>query len=120
MDWAQTTLQPTFLTGIFWGLYRTPAPQRNWPAIHESIERCGQHFLLLDKILTGQPFLAGSTLTLADIPAGTTLYRYFELEIKRPDLPYVEAWYKRLKERQAYREHVMVSFEELKGRLDKS
>ena len=33
MDWAQTSFQPAFLNGIFWGYYRTPEPQRNWPAI---------------------------------------------------------------------------------------
>jgi glutathione S-transferase len=36
-------------------------------------------------------------MSLADIPAGTTLYRYFELEIERPSIPNVEAWYKRCK-----------------------
>src|SRR3974390_3291442 len=24
MDWAQTTLQPDVIGGVFWGLYRTP------------------------------------------------------------------------------------------------
>lgn len=118
MDWAQTSLQPTFLTGIFWGFYRTPAHQRNLPAIKESVQRCGEYFKLLDNILSKQPYLGGTTMTLADIPAGTTLYRYFELEIKRPFLPNVEEWYKRLQERPAYREHVMVSFEDLKGKLE--
>jgi glutathione S-transferase len=44
--------------------------------------------------------------------------RYFELEIERPSLRNVEAWYRRLQERRAYREHVMVPFGELRGRLD--
>lgn len=69
-------------------------------------------------MLAGRPFLNGNRLTLADIPAGTNLYRYFELEIERPRLPNVEAWYERLKQRPAYREHVMVPFDELRGRLD--
>jgi len=55
---------------------------------------------------------------LADIPAGTSLFRYFGLDIERPSLPHVQAWYDRLQERQAYREHVMVSFSQLRGRLD--
>jgi glutathione S-transferase len=29
----------------------------------------------------------GETLSLADITAGTSLYRYFELEIDRPSRP---------------------------------
>jgi len=118
MDWSQTALQPDFLMGVFWGFYRTPEPQRNWPAIRDKIARCARHFQLLDKILADRPFLCGNTLTLADIPAGTSLYRYFELEIERPSVPNVEAWYRRLQERPAYREHVMVPFDELRGRLD--
>lgn len=51
------------------------------------------------------------------IPAGTLLYRYFELDIERPSVPNVEAWYRRLQERPAYRAHVMVPFGELLGRL---
>ena len=52
---------------------------------------------------------------MADIPAGTTLYRYFEMEIERPVLPRVEAWYARLKDRPAYRQHVMIPFDDLCG-----
>jgi glutathione S-transferase len=118
MDWSQTVLQPDFLVGVFWGFYRTPEPQRNWPIIRDKIARCAQHFELLDNMLGDRPFLCGNALTLADIPAGTSLYRYFELEIDRPTVPNVEAWYRRLQERPAYREHVMVPFSELLCRLD--
>ena len=117
MDWSQSTLQPDFLTGVFWNYYRTPEPQRDWPAIHAKIARCAQHFQLLDRILADQPFLGGETLTLADIPAGATLYRYFNLDIARPSVPNVEAWYKRLQERAAYRDHVMIPFDDMRGRL---
>jgi glutathione S-transferase len=118
MDWSQTALQPDFLVGVFWGLYRTPESQQNRLIIRDKIARCAQHFKLLDNILEDRPFLCGNSLTLADIPAGTSLYRYFELEIDRPAVPNVEAWYRRLQERPAYREHVMVPFSELLGRLD--
>jgi glutathione S-transferase len=118
MDWSQTALQPDFLLGVFWGSYRTPEPQRDGPAIDRSIARCARHFHLLDQVLADRPFLCGNTLTLADIPAGTSLYRYFELEIERPSVRNVEAWYRRLQERRAYREHVMVPFGELRGRLE--
>ena len=63
-------------------------------------------------------FLLGKNLSLADITAGTSLYRYFELEIERPKLPQVERWYRTLQERQAFRTHIMIPFGELFGRLD--
>jgi len=118
MDWAQTALQPDFLMGVFWGFYRTPEPQRNWPAIRDKIARCAIHFQLLDKMLAGRRFLCGNALSLADIAIGTSLFRYFGLEIERPSVPHVEAWYDRLQERPAYHEHAMVPFTELRGRLD--
>jgi glutathione S-transferase len=118
MDWSQTVLQPDFLMGVFWGFYRTPESQREWPAIREKVSRCARHFQLLDKMLADRRFLCGNSLSLADVPAGTSLYRYFELEIERPSVPNVEAWYRRLQDRPAYREHVMVPFGELRGRLD--
>ena len=117
-DWAQTALQPDFLGGVFWGFYRTPDSQRNWPAIKERIERCARHFDLLDRLLAGQTYLLGDRLTLADIAIGTSLYRYFTLDIERPAIPDVAAWYRRLQFRPAYRTHVMVPFGELRGRLD--
>ncbi len=118
MDWSQTTLQPDFLMGVFWGFYRTPEAQRNQTAIKIKIERCANHFRLLDSILSDRAFMLGNELTLADIPIGTSLYRYFNLEIDRPNIPHVEAWYERLQERPGYRNHVMVPFQDLYGRLD--
>jgi glutathione S-transferase len=118
MDWAQTSLQPAFLTDVFWGFYRTPEAQRNWPAIERGIKRCTDYFLLLDRWLEHRTYLCGEHLTLADIPAGTALYRYFNLDIKRPDIANVEAWYLRLQQHPAYRQHVMIPFDDLFGRLD--
>jgi glutathione S-transferase len=117
MDWSQTSLQPDFLVGVFWGFYRTPEDQRNWPAIRASLARSTSHFAKLDRLLEGRSFLLGETLSLADITAGTSLYRYFELEIERPQLAQVERWYQTLQQRPAFREHVMIPFEELRGRL---
>ena len=118
MDWAQTSLQPDFQVGVFWGFYRTPDSQRNWLAINERIDRCTQHFQLLDRLLADRAFMLGDRLSLADIPIGTHLYRYFNLEIDRPSVPNVEAWYRRLQDRSAYGKYVMVPFDELRGRLE--
>jgi glutathione S-transferase len=118
MDWSQTLLQPDFLGGAFWGFYRTPEDKRNWPAIRASLARCARHFEKLDRLLEGKSYLLGEELTLADITIGTSLYRYFELELERPPLPQVERWYRTLQQRKAFREHVMIPFEELRGRLD--
>jgi glutathione S-transferase len=116
MDWSATTLQRDFMD-LFWGYYRTPDDERDWPRIRELIERCACHYRLLDAQLAQRPYLGGNDFTMADVPAGTTLYRYLGLDLERPPIPYVEAWYRRLAARRAYREHVMVPFAELRGRL---
>jgi glutathione S-transferase len=90
MDWSQTSLQPDFLSGVFWGFYRTPEAERNWPAIRAALKRCAAHFEELDRLLEGRTYLLGDALSLADITIGTSLYRYFELEIERPSFPQIE------------------------------
>ena len=117
MDWSQCSLQPDFLNGVFWGFYRTPEPQRDMIEVNVKLQRTASHLSQLDRALAGKSFILGDQLSLADIPAGTNLFRYFSLEIERPSLPNVERWYRSLQERPAYREHVMIPFGDLYGRL---
>ena len=118
MDWAQTALQPDFLNGVFWGFYRTPEAQRDMASVTAKIEQTAQHLTLLDSVMEDRSYVLGDTLSLADIPAGTCLYRYFNIPIARPKLPNIERWYARLTERPAYQEHVMIPFDDLYGRLE--
>ncbi|HTT05131.1 MAG TPA: glutathione S-transferase [Steroidobacteraceae bacterium] len=113
MDWSQTTLQPAFIDGVFWAYVRTPPARRDAALIERNVRRCGEVFQRLDGLLAREPVLAQLEPTLADIPIAVNFFRYFELDIERPGLPHIEAWYARLQQRPAYREHVMVSFEEL-------
>jgi glutathione S-transferase len=117
MDWALATLGRDFM-GVFWTFFRTPEDKRKWVEIRKFLDRLTGHYQLLDRHLGNRDYLAGDKITFGDIPAGTTLYRYFNLSIERPPIPNVEAWYARLTARPAYREHVMVPFEDLRGRLD--
>jgi len=116
MEWNQTTLQPS-LMGFFWGWYRTPEPQRDARRNAVLLKATAEAMRKLDARLASRPYVAGDHLTMGDIPSGTLLYRYFEMEIERPALPHVEAWYERLSARPAYRQQVMRPFAELKGRL---
>ena len=115
MDWSQTALQPDFMS-LFWGFYRTPADQRDTAAIQVAVSACQARYVQLAEQLRSRKYLAGNNFTFADIPAGTSLYRYFEMgvDVERP--PEVEAWYARLRERPAFAENIMVPFSELKGR----
>jgi glutathione S-transferase len=114
MDWSSTTIQPEVIGTCFMGLIRTSAADRNEIAIHASAKRVGEKLALLDAHLAKQPYIGGATLSMADIPAGTLMYRYFTLPIPRPALPNVEAWFARLQARPAYTKHVMIDYSALK------
>src|SRR5262249_19008923 len=115
MDWMQTTLMPDFFA-LFWAVVRTaPAKQdpRDFPRLTAALV---QRYRLIEAQLAGNRFLLGEALSIADIAVGATLYRYYEMEIERPRLDRLRAWYDRLGERPAYRNSVMASFEGLRGR----
>ena len=116
MDWAQSALQVDFMQ-LFWSFYRTPEADRDERRIASGARRCVDHFRLLDAHLAEHRFLAGDRFTMGDIPAATSLYRYFEMGISVPEIPNVSRWYAELSERPAYREHIMRPFDELYGRL---
>ncbi|TWA57350.1 glutathione S-transferase [Azospirillum baldaniorum] len=113
LDWAQTALQPAFIT-LFRGLYVTPEDQRDEKALRDAKEKTDQHYALLDRELAGRPYLAGDRFSIADIPAGATLYRYYALDLDRPALLNLEGWYGRLAERASHGLHVRRPLEELK------
>ena len=116
MSWAQTRLYGDF-NRIFWLTIRTPVDQQDHEEIRTTKDRLNSHYRLLDAQLSKHEFVAGDHLTMADIPTGSTLYRYLNIPIDRPNLPHLERWYRTLSEREAYEKYVMVSFEELRGRL---
>ena len=106
MDWVATTLGPA-ITPLFWQLVRTPAEKRDPALIASSTEQSAKLFEMLEHCLEGRDFVAGKTFTMGDIPVGAFLHRWFALDVKRPELKNVEAYYGRLKERAAYRKHVV-------------
>lgn len=117
MDWYQNHLHRDFMD-LFWGLVRQPERERNWPRINTLIAQCADRFMFLDAHLANNRYLGGETFTIGDVPAGTTLYRYFEMDIERPDIPNVERWYRDLLARPAYAAHVAMPFTDLIGRKD--
>jgi glutathione S-transferase len=116
MDWEAALLQPA-LMGLFWGFYRTPAAERDVARNRDLEAHSAALITSLDRWLGQRPFVAGPEFSMADIPVGTLMHRYFGIEISRPDAPYVEAWRLRLADRIGYRTHVMRPFDELFGRL---
>lgn len=113
-EWAKTEVTRAFTVPIFWIVVRTPAAERDEAALARSIERMNEKLAIAEAQLERHAFLANDDFTVADIQLGHLLYRYFDIDISRPSLPALEAYHRRLTERPAYREHVMVSYEDLR------
>jgi glutathione S-transferase len=115
MDWELASLQPAAI-GLFWSFYRTPQARRDEVAIQALADAAAQRVAVLDQWLQQRPFVAGDEFTMADIPAGTLMHRYFGMGFPTPAAPHVEAWRGRLAERAPYQDGVMQPFDELFGR----
>ena len=113
-EWVKTSLCPPLIRQVFWQLVRTPAAQRNPAAIAEGAAKLKTLTPMIDARLGDGPFLNGEHLCFADIMLGHTLYRYYTLEFERAATPNLDAYYARLRERPAYVEHAMVSYESLR------
>ena len=113
-EWAKNTFAPPLALQVFWQLVRTPAAERNMPLFEDGVAKLQRLATMLDERLGAGPYLNGEKLCFADIMAGHLLYRYFTLEFQRAETPNLEAYYERLQERPAYREHVMVSYDGLR------
>jgi glutathione S-transferase len=107
MDWQLTTLGPAIVP-LFWSLIRTPPDKRDPNTVQSALEKTSNAWALVDRYLVGKSYITGDAVTLGDIPLGVWAHRWFNLPVERRRFENVEAWYKRLCERPAYRKHIMI------------
>ena len=107
MDWSNTAMNAP-LVPLFVGMVRTRPEDRDAGAIERARAETARHWAILDAHLAESAFVAGDALSIGDIPLGVSAYRWFAMDIERPDHANFRAWYERLAERPAYREHVML------------
>lgn len=101
MDW-QTAMVWARLRPVFMALVRMPAAERDESAVAASVKATAALLAILDRHLANQPYVAGPRFSMGDIPLGVSIHRWFNLEIERPSMPNLRAWYERLLERPAY------------------
>ena len=109
MEWYKSSITPGLMP-IFFNLVRTPESGQNPVVIKHSTAATIGHLQTLEQHLQGQPYILGDNFSMADIPLGAMMYKFFNLAIERPSLPNIEAWYARLCERPAYQTHAMIAF----------
>lgn len=104
MDWQQTTLGPAF-GPYFRQMVMTPAAEHKQAVMDAAVEATGEVLGILERHLQGRQFMLGDRLTMADIPLCAVIYRWFEMDIDRPSLPTLEAYYRRLAGREAFQNY---------------
>jgi glutathione S-transferase len=86
-----------------------PAAEQDMAAVKRHVREANQAMTLLDAHLAAQPYVAGATFTMGDIPVGAVAHRWLEIPgIERPPLTSVRSWRSRLAERAAFRTHVQL------------
>ena len=115
-EWGKNELSQAFTVPIFWPRVRTAAKDRDEAALTTSIDRFEAQLDLLDAQLENRDFVAGDSLSAADIVIGHLLFRWFDIDIPRRPRFNVESYYKRLSKRPAYRTHVMVDYNSLRAK----
>jgi glutathione S-transferase len=107
MDWQQTALWGRGLRDVFWTLIRTPPEKRDLKALEAALASTADNLQILESALAGGGFLCGDALSMADIPIGCAIHRWFGVPVERPASPRLEAYYARLSARPAYRKIVL-------------
>lgn len=113
-EWAKINVTLGFTAPIFWRVVRTAPSKQDAAAIKLAVEKFDKVLDVAEAKLASTPFLAGAAFTVADIQFGHVLYRYFDINISRPQRPHLQRYYEALLMRPAFKEHVAVSYEELR------
>jgi glutathione S-transferase len=109
MEWsASKAFAPVIY--LFFATVRTQPADRDLAKIAVLRDEANEALMILDAHLADRPYVCGDRFTMGDIPLGCVAYRYFNVDVDRPALPNVEAWYQRLAERAPFRDHVMRHF----------
>lgn len=114
-EWAKHSVAEAFTGPVFWRTARTRPENRDDALIAQNLARLSAELAKAEEKLSQSDFLCGSNLTLADIQLGHVLYRYFDIDLARPDTPALKSYFERLATRSAYQTTVMVSYDALKN-----
>jgi glutathione S-transferase len=107
MDWQQTTIHPD-ITFIFWAVVRDLKANQDPEKLAAAASRAARAWQLVDEHLGDRAYLCGDNFSMADIPLGAAVWRWYNMKVERPALANVEAWQERLEQRPGFQRYVMV------------
>lgn len=114
MEWYQSSVYASFQT-IFHQSVKLPHADRNPQILAQAQEAVYKQFGLFDSTLENRAFINGDHLTLGDVPIAACLYRYYTMDIERPDYPNIARYYDNLVQRPAYSNTVMINYDSLRA-----
>jgi glutathione S-transferase len=100
MDWQQAHLNPAG-RDAFVQWFRTPIEERRPDLIEQSVTTTEPYMAMLDSHLGRNTFMAGDQFTMADIPIGCEIHRWWGLPQARPPRPHIDRWYALMQARPA-------------------
>lgn len=105
MDWQATDLNRSW-SYAFMALARKSPAHQDPASIEASCQGWTQFMRILEQRLAATAsYVADKTFTLADIPIGLSVNRWFGTPFDKPALPAVAAYYDRLAGREGYRQY---------------
>jgi glutathione S-transferase len=113
-EWSKLNVALNFTAPVFWRVVRTAPSAHDPAAIAAAVSKLDGFLRIAEAQLLRNAFLAGDCFTLADVQFGHVLYRFYDIPITRQDRPALHRYYETLATRSAFREHVMVSYEDLR------
>ena len=113
-EWTKSSFYPVLLQGLFYPLVRFDPAILDRDALAASAGEMKALATMLNDRLGAGPWIGGDDFSFADIVVGSLLFRYYDMEFDKADLPHLQAYYDRLSARPAYAGHVMVSYESLR------
>jgi glutathione S-transferase len=106
MDWANYETSISLRGAFLGGMLKEPPWNNPWfieQGRRQITYEVGQ---IEEHLANGHAYMCGDVFTIADIPIGLVVNRWFSLDFERPQYGAVAAYYDRLSERPAYRRHV--------------
>jgi glutathione S-transferase len=113
-EWGKNTFAEAVLR-IFVYDVRLAPESRDPEMLRKATEQLIPLAEMLDQRIGRGPWLDGNRFSFADVACGHILHRYHTLEWHRPQLANLSGYYERLQTREAFKDHAMVSYEELRG-----
>jgi glutathione S-transferase len=100
MDWLLASVNYQYVQ-VFKDSKKAEAERA--PSFAADVKELGAQLEILDKAIAGRSFIAGNSLTLADIAMGPIVHRCLDFPIQLPALTNLRAWRDKLKEKASFK-----------------